>query len=236
LANLLIVFDRSQSMGERWSGEPRWQAAGLAVARAMSALQPDHLGAITTGAVLLPTPDPNATPTCVEPSGVTCVFVPGEPADADNCMVAPGATSHIALTSGYDFLDAFTVGPDGAPFYFPIQSGSTPLREGLLEAQRALGDATLVGQTAVVVITDGEPDCGWDASVATSVVAEWREQGIITYVIGLPGPDGAFAGGAGGASALNAIAVAGGSVSMITPGSAPGMQAKLLSILRGEAL
>jgi hypothetical protein len=54
------------------------------------------------------------------------------------------------------------------------------------------------------VITDGDPNCTWDATMANALVAKWLTNGIKTYVIGLPGTTG------NGQTVLNDLAVAGG--------------------------
>jgi hypothetical protein len=89
----------------------------------------------------------------------------------------------------------------------------------------------LTGATAVVVFTDGEPNCFADAMVSgvptmleTSWAAQWLGTGVKTYVVGLPGADAA--------PVLNDIAVAGGTLGYITPDDPAVLEAKLAEVVQ----
>ena len=66
----------------------------------------------------------------------------------------------------------------------------------------------------IVIITDGEPNCGTDGPNASDILselpAEWAEHGIDTFVFGLPGSESAEA-------LLTDIAEAGGSDNYFAP-------------------
>ena len=202
--NVLLVFDRSQSMGDLWNGQARWQAAGAAIQRALEPLTPDIAKA---AAVFFPTPGEDGG--CIDPTGIACIFVP-----LNQCGVgASMATQHIDFRDGATFLTTFQT-PDPtfmAMPYAPVPLGFTPLMEGLQQAQNALQAIQLDGQTVVVVVTDGEPNCMWNAATANQIVSGWYSQGISTHVIGLPGIAGL------GPQLLNQLAQAGGTNQYITP-------------------
>lgn len=182
-ANALFVFDRSASMQEDWNGRPRWQVAGNAVQSALAPLADEF----TAGALFFPSAASDGM--CVDPTGVTCMLVPGIGSVA-SCAVDPiTASGQIAFASGSDFVSAFAGTGGGTPPYAPVTGGNTPLVEALKEAKTALANAALTGTTAVVIITDGEPNCAWDAAMAHTIVSDWHTAGIDTYVMGLPGTD-----------------------------------------------
>lgn len=84
--------------------------------------------------------------------------------------------------------------------------GSTPLERALLAADQAIAGAgaLLEQRFMVLIITDGEPTCGDDREHLVSLPAKWRERGIATHVMGLPGSQAA-------AELLDRIANGGGS-------------------------
>jgi hypothetical protein len=209
--NVLLVFDTSGSMGDAWNGRPRWQNAGDAVRNALMPLA----ARLTVGTVFFPRNDPNS---CVDPTGIACVFVPGL-----GCGVTPiTSADQINFMPGPMFLTAFAGGGTGLPApYAPVLAGLTPLKEGLDQARNALAGATLSGITSVVVITDGDPNCAWDAAGARQIVTDWHAKGINTHVIGLPGTTGA------GDAVLRELAVAGGTGEYITPDDSKALEQKL---------
>ena len=250
--NLLLVFDRSSSMLEQWEGQPRWQAAGSAIVAALEPLAADIAQA---GVVFFPTPpgvDPQG-PGAGGPAGLPGLGGPG-------CEVDGADPSQIGFTPGDQFIGAFNMPGVGTPAaglmnllgppvvptgeetpYYPVVGGFTPLMEGLQQAQNVLANATLEGVTAVVVITDGQPNCLWDPAMANQIVSDWlMNLGISTHVIGLPGIGGA-AGLAGlfgqagamldGTQVLNELAAAGGTGEFITPADPAALQAQLQSII-----
>jgi hypothetical protein len=105
--------------------------------------------------------------------------------------------------------------------------GFTPLTEALQQAREALAGASLAGSTTVVVVTDGEPNCAWDAAAAQQIMRDWRSAGIETLVIGLPGT------GEGAASVLDELAEAGGNAPFLL-GDSFTLQVKLSEILEGD--
>ena len=228
--NLLLVFDRSTSMLDAWQGQPRWQAAGGAI---VAALEPLGSDLALAGAVFFPTGS-------------------GRPGPLEGCGVNATDPSHIDFTSGDEFIERFRTDALGAGAglpYFPVLGGRTPLLAGLQQAQTVLASGMLEGVTAVVVITDGQPNCRWNAATANQIVTEWRTMlGISTHVIGLPGIGGlgplggpGGIGGLGGigpgggaldgTQVLNDLAEAGGTDQFITPADPAALQAKLQSIV-----
>ena len=217
--NVLLVFDTSGSMSQRWNGTSRWEQAGAAIKNALMPLT-DQL---TVGAVFFPRSDPNAPAVCVDPTGIACIFVPGLVVPGGTCGVTPiTAADQINFAPAQQFLTTFTMG--AAPPYAPVPGGFTPLKEGLQQAEAALASATLTGVTSVVVITDGDPNCEWDQAVAQQIVTDWHAKGISTYVIGLPGTTGA------GDAVLTTLAMAGGTTQYITPDDSKALEDKLREI------
>jgi len=94
--------------------------------------------------------------------------------------------------------------------------GSTPLGAALVLGEQAIEGACLQGllerRFFVMVVTDGMPNCDTDMTAAAAIVAKWSEHGIETYVIGLPGSEGAT-------FVLDALAKAGGTETIVVPGS-----------------
>jgi hypothetical protein len=132
--------------------------------------------------------------------------------------------------------------------------GQTPTTEAVAAADVMLQNSTLMGETAVVIVTDGEPNCGWDQTKTTTMVAGWLSKyNIKTYVVGLPGAAGAggpgigpggggpgLPGGGGppgapgagnGATVLNAIAMAGGTNQYIDAADTMTLQTNLMTIV-----
>jgi hypothetical protein len=217
--NVLLVFDTSGSMAEMWGGSTRWEQAGGAIKNALMPLA----GQLTVGTVFFPRSDPNAPLTCVDPTGIACIFVPQLMIAGGTCGVTPiTSMDQINFVPGPQFLTTFTAGP--APPYAPVPGGFTPLKEGLQQAQMALASSKLEGITSVVVVTDGDPNCEWDQAVARQIVTDWLAKGINTYVVGLPGTTGA------GDQVLTDLAVAGGTMQYIQPTDAKALEDKLREI------
>ena len=228
--NVLLVFDTSGSMAEMWNGKMRWEHAGDAIKNALMPIA----GQITVGSVFFPRSDPNAMPVCVDPSGIACLFVPLF-VNGGTCGVTPiTAADQINFMPGAEFLTKFsTAAATGgmtmgmanmAPPYAPVPGGFTPLKEGLMQAQAALAAGMREGITSVIVITDGDPNCQWDANVSRQIVMDWRTKGINTYVIGLPGTTGS------GDMVLTDLAMTGGTGAYLQPTDAKALETKLREI------
>jgi hypothetical protein len=213
--NILLVFDTSGSMNEDWNGMPKWQAAGTAILNAFMPLK----DLLTVGTVFFPRDAPGM---CVDPTGIACAIVPGLSA---GCNVTPiTSPDQINFVPGAQFLGAFA-GTGGTPLYAPLGAGLTPLSEGLQQAQAALAGSTLTGITAVIVITDGDPNCAWDEAASTQIVTGWAGMGIKTYVLGVPGV------GNTGEMVLNNLAAAGGTGMYIPPSDPMTLQMKVNEIV-----
>jgi len=209
--NLLVVFDQSASMNDAWGSSNKLKAAQAALTAALTPLQ-DQL---TVGAILFPT--------------IACIpFLP--PAMGGN--VAPITDPlQISFRPAADFLAVWNgLWPGGN-----ADGVGTPVNEAMDRAAVALQEAagTLTGVTAVMLFTDGAPNCFADATLTgiptaleTAHAAEWLNgmPSIKTYVVGLPG--------AMDAPILNDIAVSGGSMSYITPDDPAVLTAKLQEIVQ----
>jgi Mg-chelatase subunit ChlD len=181
--NVLFVHDRSASMANDWNGAARWEVLGDAVQAAVSA----HASALTVGTLFFPSSDPNAPSVCIDPTGVACILTPGLVVQGGTCAVNEIAEpDQIDLTDRDAFLAKFSAAASTAPIYAPIPTSFTPLKEALLQAQAALDGVTSSATTTVIILTDGDPNCEWDVTVAEQIVGDWSAAGIATHVIGLP--------------------------------------------------
>jgi hypothetical protein len=118
------------------------------------------------------------------------------------CEVKPLTDpEQIAFTTGRDFVAQWQ------DMEHRLESLGTPLAAALEQANAALGaareSAAADERFRVVLVTDGEPNCGDDLTSMVARVSGWHEQGVETLIIGLPGSTTA-------ASTLNALAQAGG--------------------------
>jgi hypothetical protein len=209
--NVLLVFDRSFSMDMDWNGMLRWQAAGTAMVDSLTPLAAD----LTIGMVGFPSPDPNAF-------GLNCTVLGID--SPDQIAFKPGAEAIAELMTG---------GAMGAPKYDAMRpndvspsAGATPTSEAIAMADQALNAATLAGATAVVLVTDGEPNCMWDEATTTATIGRWlSEKNIKTYVVGLPGVGGS------GPTILEALATAGGTAPYLTPTNSMELATKMAEII-----
>jgi hypothetical protein len=184
--NLLIIFDQSGSMNDAWMGTTKLAAAREALVQAITPLQ----NQLEVGAIFLPDP------------AVLC--------DDTQPAVQPiDGLGNIPFRSGSQFIQAFQAHWD---MFGSTLAPGTPLNEAFDRAdvalQAALTSTTLVGKFAVLVFTDGRPNCPLFALVAdggtgdgaplpevTGIptkpeaehAADWFAQGVPTYMIGLPG-------------------------------------------------
>jgi hypothetical protein len=186
---VLFIYDRSSSMASAWAGTSRADAVHEAVAGALAPLA----SALTVGALFFPSVDPDAPPMCIDPSGVACTLVPGLVTPSGTCDVNMiGEPDQIDLRSGERFLGALDEMLTATTRYAPVPNGETPLLEALQEAQRTLaGVAPDHDDITVIVITDGAPNCAWDASAAQAVIDDWFSAGIELDVLTLAGTESA---------------------------------------------
>jgi hypothetical protein len=216
--NVLLVFDTSFSMTMDWNGMARWQQAAPAIINALTPLQ----DMITVGSVFFPRN---------EPGGGGLPGLGGFPRPGPGglvCGVTPiTSADQITFKPGREFLTAFTTPVNGVLPYAPVNLGATPLKEALMQAQTAITSSTLTGLTSVVIITDGDPNCEWlpdGEQITQQIVTDWAAMGIRTYVVGLPGTTGA------GDAVLKNLAVAGGTMTYITPADSATLEMKLREI------
>ncbi|MGD8861919.1 MAG: vWA domain-containing protein [Myxococcales bacterium] len=216
--NLLVIFDRSGSMDEDWDGRPKYEAAGEAITAAIEPLA--HL--LTVGGQFFPSIDPNAT-SCVCNVINPLHWIPGPGACCLN------GTESSCVVSSITEPDQINFGPaddfiTGLPDQWRLQgAGRTPLQTAVEQADMALSGATLEGPVSIVILTDGEPNCDTDPNAVMSYVQGWADEGIKTYVVGLPGASGA-------AMLLDELAVAGGTMGFIDPSDPAELEMRLRSI------
>ncbi|MDH5673284.1 MAG: VWA domain-containing protein [Myxococcales bacterium] len=103
-----------------------------------------------------------------------------------------------------------------------VPNGGTPLGGGLIVADAALQESTLPGQTSVVVITDGAPNC--DVAPLSTLPPQWLAQGVRTHVVGLPGSESAI-------TVLDDLASAGGTGQHLTPDDPRSLRRQLANIV-----
>jgi von Willebrand factor type A domain len=150
------------------------------------------------------------------------IFFPTQATGNTCSLVDPiGTPPQIPIQAGPAFITAFQ-GHFTAPGWSLILG--TPLKLGLQEADKALPDPSpLMGARAVVVITDGAPTCDTKQANILAPVQAMFTRGIKTYAIGLPGS-------AGAANLLNAIAMAGGTTSYLSPSDPMALQMAISQI------
>src|SRR5690606_20309179 len=94
--------------------------------------------------------------------------------------------------------------------------GGTPLGPAFERANEVIDEAKRYGLVGagrrfrVVVITDGEPNCGTDPDRVLFLASSWRQSGVEVHAIGLPGSEQA-------AAFLNELASVGGTYGAQTP-------------------
>jgi hypothetical protein len=191
----ITVFDRSGSMSVAWStgavteGEAtdavltdKWTAASEALVASILPVQ--HR--VTIGAILFPQPD--------------------------GCEVAAlDDERQFRFQPGPDFIASWE---ERHSSYRP--TGQTPLQSAFVRVEQALEQACLDGALEerhyVVLLTDGEPNCGTDIAQVEAMAAHWLAHGIPTYVFGLPGYESAQ-------QVLDRIAIAGGTSAIAVGGT-----------------
>ncbi|MDD9972193.1 MAG: VWA domain-containing protein [Myxococcales bacterium] len=251
--NLLLVFDRSSSMATDWEGKERWRAAGEAVVAALSPADQD----VNVGAVFFPTPLPaEEVERCHQnPLDQSCSMGCGVERDSSfhiefvsgNAFVARFTEPGVGVPAGFRLGDQIILAADAAahevtgsePPYFPIPASFTPLLAGLQRADELLTEMTGEQSTAVMVITDGHPNCDWDPDAAKALLRAWQMRNIPTHVVGLPGPLFPASGPPGAqdmsAELLGDLAAAGGTGDFTTPDNPDILREHLRAILRGAS-
>ena len=178
---VLTVFDQSGSMGNSWDHRSKYQIANEAFLAAIAGVL-DNLTLAT-------------------------VFFP----QRGNCDVATFESGlQIDFTPGPEFPAVWeTTAQSRGP------NGGTPLGLAIdiadMGVERACQLGLLEDRFRVLIVTDGEPNCGTDMNAVLQRVGEWRELGVATIVMGLPGSSGAT-------ELLDAIAEAGGTHQHQAPG------------------
>ncbi len=182
--SILFIFDKSGSMSDRWGRLPKWDAASEALIGAVKTSDFLLEGKLRVGGILFPLPD--------------------------GCLVATMSSGEqMSFAPTDEFLAAWEAATnDNQP------EGGTPLGEAFRVADRLLVERCNEGDLdhlfKILVLTDGDPNCDETADAWTSFPERWRERGIKTYVLGLPGSQNAE-------EVLNSIAEAGGTEEYIAP-------------------
>lgn len=227
--NVLVVFDRSGSMEIDWGGMPKYQAAGSAFISALAPLK-DNL---TVGGVFFPTvsnaPAPPASPECAsgcDPFNLTH-WLPGP---GGCCLTATTSSLPACEVSAIESADQINFTTADAFIgalpqqWHVLNATGTPLEAGITRAAQAIGSRTFSDPLLVFVMTDGEPNCNTDQNAVIQQVTDWKAANIKTYVIGLPGAQGA-------ANLLNQMAQAGGTQSYIEPRDPRELESRLRDVI-----
>jgi hypothetical protein len=241
--NLLIIFDQSQSMSEKWMSTTKLQAARDALVAAIMPLQDSlHVGAIFL-------PDPN----------VSCIFQDPQMTPAVQPIEGAG---NIPFQAGPQFLTAFnnhwSMQGAGKGIGTPLNEAFDRADVALQAAMTALKSMTMSpvgdlapGPIAVLVFTDGQPNCpplqgggmmgassplpavtGIPTKLEPQHAADWFAQGVPTYMVGLQGA-------MDGATLLNAIASSGsgGMMTMfISPTDPMALSTKLTELVQLQVM
>jgi len=199
----LVIFDRSGSMAASWVQEEE-----------IDPLEAENKWAAASDALL------GAVAPVAHRVTLGAIFFP----QPDACLVAPiDDERQVFFQPGPGFIATWeAVAPLNPP------AGSTPLESAFIVAERAIEAACLDGlldrRFFVMVLTDGEPNCDTDMGVVEAIAAKWLEHGVATYVFGLPGSEGA-------ADVLDRIAEAGGTETLIVPGSPSDLEDGIAAII-----
>lgn len=175
---ILFVFDKSGSMDDNWDDSSKWQSAADAMIYSVA----KYTEYVSAGTIFFPTDDH---------CGVDSIT----------------ASSQIYFTNANDFIGQWE---NNTTHKQPM--GSTPMEEAFRKTDEALAIACQTGimerPIKVVLLADGQPTCDDQWETMTSYAQKWREHGVMTFVIGLPGSGGAK-------DLLEQIAIAGGSTQEI---------------------
>ena len=220
--NVLVVFDRSTSMEADWGGMPKYQAAGNAL---LAAIMPVK-DLLTVGGVFFPSTSAMADPNC--PMGCNIVdpihWIPGPGACCLNITAGSCTVTAITEPDQIQFTPADTF-IQGMPMQWHLAGAAgTPLQEALIRANEAITAKMWDDPLIVIVMTDGEPNCMLDPNTVLAQIGKWKDAGIATHVVGLPGAQAA-------AQTLNSIAQAGGTMTYIDPADPMALQQRLETVI-----
>jgi len=243
-ANLLVVFDRSNSMNATWNGSPKYAAASTAL---LDAITP--LGAhLTVGSILFPSVNTQAAPVSVGGSSATdcpsgcdplnllhwlpgstgCCLDQNQNAATTTALVTNVATCDVNPITNADQIDFTSVDAFAAqlPGQFPADGSAngTPLQAAIERAAEALSSHTFSDKLIVLVMTDGEPNCNTSQNAVLTQIQDWQRAAIQTYVVGLPGATAA-------ATLLNAMAQAGGTDRYVDTSAPQELEAHLREVV-----
>lgn len=239
--NLLLVFDQSLSMSEPWgtTGQTKLAAAQTAIKNAIMSLQ----DSLTVGALFFPTAACAAGPGGLArvAGGALPGGLPAGPGGPAGLPVGPGAVLGMRAVEPIDGMGQipFTPAPNFIQSWDQHWSNAaaalgigTPMQEAFDRADDAIAAAKLVGDLAVVAVTDGEPNC-FPASMQgapptdleTNRAKNWlASKNIKTYVVGLPG--------AAGVQLLNDVAMQGGTMQYILPDDPKMLEDRLRTLVQ----
>jgi hypothetical protein len=252
--NMMVIFDRSTSMEEMWNGTPRWQAAGEAFTNAIKPLEMLlNVGAIffpspnadpedslcpfgcNVADPLHWIPGPQACCLNIAAGIQACSVNPID--QADQIKFGPASEFLVQAPMKWRFnallptQPGMTTGAGGMPpaggMMPPMGGaiiGATPLGAGVTRAAEAITAAKLSGPLAIVILTDGEPNCDTNLQAVTQQVTQWQQQSIHTHVIGLPGSQMA-------SDFLTSLAMSGGTEKFLEPANAMELETKIRAIL-----
>ena len=194
----IVIFDRSGSMSNGWTTATTDNPDSAVTVTKWVAASRALIGALTP---------------VQERVTIGAVLFPSD----DACGVAPfGDAVQFAFMPGPQFLQEYIA---RSPYDQP--QGNTPLAVAFQVADQAIKTAQSQGLLQmpfyVMLLTDGEPNCDSDMSVVLDLAASWLAQGIQTHVFGLPGSESARA-------VLDSVAQAGGTQTLVVPGSSEGLQ------------
>jgi hypothetical protein len=224
--NVLVVFDRSTSMQQDWNGKPKYEAAGDAVIAALTPLK----ALLTVGGIFFPSVDTAGTAAADDPCAMGCNvanpihWIPGPGACCLNNVAGSCSVNTIDKPDEIDFTTA-----DGFIAGMPMQWNNpgiseTPLGTAIERAASAISGRKFSDPLIVLVITDGEPNCGTDGQKVLDQITMWHTAGINTHVVGLPGAQAA-------ADVLNMMAAAGGTGMYIDPADPTELEMRLNSVI-----
>jgi hypothetical protein len=226
--NVLVVFDRSTSMQQDWNGKPKYEAAGNAVIAALTPLK----ALLTVGGIFFPSIDTGGTTAAAadNPCAMGCNvanpihWIPGPGACCLNGVAGSCSVNTIDKPDEINFTtaDGFIT---GLPKQWNISGISeTPLGTAIERAASAISGRKFTDPLIVVVITDGEPNCGTNGQNVLDQITKWHSAGINTHVVGLPGAQGA-------ANVLNMMASVGGTDKYIDPANPTELEMRLNSVI-----